>query len=191
VEARDHLRHIEQAVARMGLLIEALLQMAVLHRRSLRLEHKELNPIVDQVVLMLGPECQGREVEWHIAKLPALDCDAVLMERVFQNLIGNALKYSRGRPRAVIEIDSIQQPDKPPVIYVRDNGAGFNMEYAEKLFGVFQRFHSQSEFEGTGVGLATVNRIIRKHGGTIWAEAEPGHGATFYFSLQTTGQVCP
>jgi PAS domain S-box-containing protein len=189
VEAREHLQRIEDAVSRMGLLIDALLKMAVLRRQPLQLDHSELNPIVDQVISMLRPECQGRDVEWRIAKLPALDCDPVLMAQVFQNLIGNALKYSRGRARAVIEVDSIQQPDKPPIIFVRDNGAGFNMKYAERLFGVFQRFHTESEFEGTGVGLATVHRIIQKHGGMIWAEAEPDHGATFYFALQMTEQI--
>jgi light-regulated signal transduction histidine kinase (bacteriophytochrome) len=138
---------------------------------------------------MLGQECEGREVEWRIAKLPALDCDPVLMAQVFQNLIGNALKYSSGRTRAIIEIGSIQEPGKPPVIFVRDNGAGFDLKYAKRLFGVFQRFHTESEFQGTGVGLATVHRIIEKHGGTIWAEAEPDHGATFSFALQTTEQM--
>jgi chemotaxis family two-component system sensor kinase Cph1 len=112
-----------------------------------------------------------------------------LMAQVFQNLLGNALKYSRGRASAVIEVDSITRPGKPAIIFVRDNGAGFNMKYAERLFGVFQRFHSESEFEGTGVGLATVHRIIQKHGGVIWAEAEPNHGATFYFALQMTEQI--
>jgi signal transduction histidine kinase len=189
VEAREHLQRIEGAVVRMDLLIDGLLKMAVIHRQSLHLSHSELNPIVDEVVSMLQPECQGRDVEWHIGKLPALMCDPVLMAQVFQNLIGNALKYSRGRAIAVIEIDSIQQPDKPPIIFVRDNGAGFNMNYAEKLFGVFQRFHRESEFEGTGVGLATVHRIIRKQGGKIWAETEPDHGATFYFALQMTEQI--
>jgi light-regulated signal transduction histidine kinase (bacteriophytochrome) len=138
---------------------------------------------------MLQPECDGRDVEWRIAKLPALDCDPILMAQVFQNLLGNALKYSAGRAKAVIEVDSIQRPGKPAIIFVRDNGAGFNMKYAETLFGVFQRFHTDSEFEGTGVGLATVHRIVQKHGGTIWAESEVDHGATFYFALQMTEQI--
>jgi chemotaxis family two-component system sensor kinase Cph1 len=128
-------------------------------------------------------------VEWRIAKLPALDCDPILMAQVFQNLLGNAVKYSRERANSVIEVDSIQRPGEPAIIFVRDNGAGFDMRYAKKLFGVFQRFHTTEEFEGTGVGLATVHRIIQKHGGMIWAEAEVDHGATFYFALQTTEQM--
>ena len=100
------------------------------------------------------------------------------------------MKYSRGRAKAVIEVDSIDQPGKPAIIFVRDNGAGFNLKYAEKLFGVFQRFHTESEFEGSGVGLATVHRIIQKHGrNAIWAQAEVDHGATFYFALQMTEQI--
>jgi PAS domain S-box-containing protein len=188
-EAQEHLQRIEDAVSRMGQLIDALLKLAVIRRQPLRLRRNELNPIVDEVVSMLQPECEGRDVEWRIAKLPALECDPILMAQVFQNLLGNAVKYSRHRARAVIEVDSIQQPGKTAVIFVRDNGAGFNLKYAEKLFGVFQRFHTSSEFEGTGVGLATVHRIIQKHGGTIWAEAEPDHGATFYFALQTTDRI--
>jgi PAS domain S-box-containing protein len=189
VEAREYLQLIEDAVSRMGLLVEGLLSLAKLGQQSLKLCRTELNAIVDAVISILQPECKGREVEWRIAKLPALECDPVLMGQVFQNLLGNALKYSRNRPCAVIEVDSIQQPGKPPVIFVHDNGTGFNRKYAARLFGVFQRFHPDSEFEGTGVGLATVHRIIQKHGGTIWAESEPDHGATFYFALQMTGQI--
>jgi two-component system, chemotaxis family, sensor kinase Cph1 len=103
-------------------------------------------------------------------------------------LLSNALKYSRGRSRTIIEVDSIQEPGKPVILLVRDNGAGFDMKYAQKLFGMFQRMHTESEFEGTGVGLATVHRIIQKHAGTIWAEAEVDQGATFYFALQSAEQ---
>jgi PAS domain S-box-containing protein len=189
VEAREYLQLIEDAVRRMGLLVEDLLNLAKLGHQPLKLCRTELNPIVDAVISILEPECEGHEVEWCIAKLPALECDPILMTQVFQNLLGNALKYSRNRPCSVIEVDSIQQPGKPPVIFVRDNGAGFNRKYADRLFGVFQRFHTASEFEGTGVGLATVHRIIQKHGGTIWAESEVDHGATFYFALQMTEQI--
>jgi PAS domain S-box-containing protein len=189
VEAREHLQHIQAAVVRMGLLVDGLLSLAKLGRQSLKLCRTELNDVVEQVISILQPECEGRQVEWQIARLPALDCDPILMAQVFQNLLGNALKYSRGRARAIIEMDSIRRPGKPAIIFVRDNGVGFNMRYAERLFGVFQRLHTDSEFEGTGVGLATVRRIIQKHGGTIWAESEPDHGATFYFALQMTEQI--
>jgi PAS domain S-box-containing protein len=189
VEAREYLQFIEDAVRRMELLVEGLLRLAKLGQQSLKLCVTELNAIVDDVISILKPECEGREVEWRIAKLPALECDPILMTQVFQNLLGNALKYSSSRAKAVIEVDSIQQPGKPAIIFVRDNGAGFNRKYADRLFGVFQRFHTASEFEGTGVGLATVHRIIQKHGGTIWAESEVDHGATFYFALQMTEQT--
>jgi PAS domain S-box-containing protein len=183
MEAKELLHSIEDAVTRAGLLVDGLLSLTRLGRKSLQLRHSELDSIVQHVVSMLQPDCYGRDVEWRIAKLPTLSCDPVLMAQVFQNLLGNAVKYSRGRPSTVIEVDSIQQPDQPAIIFVRDNGAGFDMEYAGNLFSVFQRFHTEAEFEGTGVGLATVQRIIKKHGGTIWAEAKPDHGATFYFSL--------
>jgi signal transduction histidine kinase len=189
VEAREYLQFIEDAVRRMGWLVEGLLSLAKLGQQSLELCSTELNAIVDDVISILEPECEGREVEWRIAKLPTLDCDPILMAQVFQNLLGNALKYSRGRAKPVIEVDSIQQPGKPAIIFVRDNGAGFNRKDADRLFGVFQRFHTNSEFEGTGVGLATVQRIILKHGGTIWAESSPHHGATFYFAMQMTEQI--
>ncbi len=182
-EAIELLERVEEATIRMGKLIDGLLSLARLGRQSLNLRQNEMNAIVDQVVAILQPECEGREVEWRIARLPALPCDAVLVAQVFQNLLHNALKYSRRCPKAVIEIDSVQRPGEPVAIFVRDNGAGFNMKYAGRLFGVFQRLHTEAEFEGMGVGLATVHRIIQKHGGTLWADAEIGCGATFYFTL--------
>jgi PAS domain S-box-containing protein len=182
-EARAHLQRIGEAVTRMGLLVDGLLSLARLGRQALTLKSNSLNAIVEQVVTMLQPECEGREVEWRIADLPALDSDRVLVGQVFQNLLSNALKYSRGRTTAIIEIGSIQRAGEATVIFVRDNGAGFNLQYAGKLFEVFQRMHTEAEFEGTGVGLATVYRIIQKHGGRIWAEAEVDRGATFHFTL--------
>ncbi len=131
---------------------------------------------------MLEPEIAGRNVEWKIADLPILDCDPTLVRQVFQNLLHNALKYSRPRSPAVIEIGQTEKNGQP-VIFVRDNGVGFSMKYADKLFGVFQRLHRAEEFEGTGVGLAIAQRIVHKHGGRIWAEAETDRGATFYFTL--------
>jgi light-regulated signal transduction histidine kinase (bacteriophytochrome) len=113
-----------------------------------------------------------------------VECESVLLTQVFQNLISNALKYSRPRKEAVIEIGVIDTEGGVKTIFVRDNGVGFSMKYADKLFGVFQRLHRAEDFEGTGVGLATVQRIIHKHGGRIWAEAELEKGATFYFTLK-------
>jgi PAS domain S-box-containing protein len=188
-DAKDLLQRISDAVTHMGMLVDGLLSLAKLGRQSLKLRPIELNVIVAEAISALQPECEGREVEWRIAHLPVVECDEVLMGQVFQNLLGNAIKYSRGRTKAVIEVDSFQQADEPAVIFVRDNGAGFNMQYAEKLFGVFQRMHTEAEFEGTGVGLATVQRIIQKHGGRIWAEAEADHGATFYFTLGGNGET--
>jgi light-regulated signal transduction histidine kinase (bacteriophytochrome) len=182
-EARRLLERIENGARRMTLLVDGLLSLARFGRQALQIDHTELNPIVDGVVSVLQTEYAGRAVEWHIAPLPVLECDPLLIRQVFQNLLANALKYTGRRTKAVIEIDSIQQPGKPAVIFVRDNGAGFSMQYADKLFGVFQRMHKDSEFEGTGVGLATVHRIIQKHGGSIWAEAEVDRGATFYFTV--------
>jgi light-regulated signal transduction histidine kinase (bacteriophytochrome) len=143
--------------------------------------------VVAEVLAILQPETAGRQVDWIIADLPLVDCDAVLVQQVFQNLLVNALKFTRPRPRAVIEISCEfappEAPDGPLVFMVRDNGVGFNMKYADKLFGVFQRLHRTKDFEGTGIGLATVQRIIHKHGGRLWAEAEQDVGAAFYFTL--------
>ena len=127
-------------------------------------------------------------MEWLVADLPSVECDPVLVRQVFQNLLANAIKFTRPCARATIEIGLALERDQL-TIFVRDNGVGFKMEYSDKLFGVFQRLHRVDEFEGTGVGLAIVHRIIEKHGGQVWAEAEPQKGATFYFSLATARLV--
>jgi light-regulated signal transduction histidine kinase (bacteriophytochrome) len=183
VKARELVQLIANAVVRMERLVDGLLGLAKLDQQSLNLSHPDLNVIVNQIISILQSECVGRIVEWRITRLPALECDGSLIAQVFQNLLSNAIKYSRGRANAVIEIDSIQEPGKPSVIFVRDNGAGFDMKHADKLFGVFQRMHTESEFEGTGIGLATAQRIISRHGGRIWAESAIDAGATFYFTL--------
>jgi PAS domain S-box-containing protein len=181
-QALHYLQRIQDGTQRMGLLINELLNLARTGQRAVCLQPTALKSVVEEIIAMLKPETEGREVEWEIGNLPSVDCDPVLIRQVFQNLLSNAIKYSRRRPRAVIEIGSIQEKERP-VIFVRDNGAGFDMKYAEKLFGVFQRLHREEDFEGTGVGLATVHRIVQKHGGRIWAEAELDRGATFYFTL--------
>jgi len=141
-----------------------------------------LSSLVEDVVTLLAPESEGRQVEWKIGELPFVECDPILIRQVFQNLISNALKYSRLRSPAVIEIGQTETEGEQ-VIFVKDNGVGFDMKYTDKLFGVFQRLHLAEEFEGTGIGLATVERIIKKHGGRVWVEAEVDRGATFYFTL--------
>ena len=181
-QALHYVQRIQDGTRRMGVLTDELLNLARTGQRSMHLQLTGLNSIVEELISMLKTETEGREVEWKIGSLPSVECDPVLVRQVFQNLLSNAIKYSRRRPHAVIEIGHTQEKDQQ-IIFVRDNGAGFNMQYADKLFGVFQRLHRDEEFEGTGVGLATVHRIVQKHGGRIWAEAEVDHGATFYFTL--------
>jgi PAS domain S-box-containing protein len=181
-EARQYLQRIQDGTQKMGRLVDELLNLARVGRQSVNLQVAGLNSIVDEVVSMLQPEIEGRQVEWRIARLPFVECDPTLMKLVFQNLISNALKYSRPRAHAVIEIG--QTDGTPPAIFVRDNGVGFSMKYADKLFGVFQRLHRSEDFEGTGVGLATLQRIVKKHGGQVWAEAELDKGATFFSPLR-------
>ena len=181
-DAKRHLARIQEGTRRMGVLVDELLTLARVGRQALTYQPTRLNAMVDDVIALLKPDTEGREVEWKIAELPQVDCDPTLMRQVFQNLISNALKYSRPRTPAVIEIGHREESGQSTV-FVRDNGVGFSMKYADKLFGVFQRLHRAEEFEGTGVGLATVQRIVQKHGGRAWAEAEPGKGAIFYFTL--------
>jgi PAS domain S-box-containing protein len=182
VEAQRYLQRIQEGTQRMGRLVDELLTLAKVGRQPLNLQIAGLNSIVQEVIGMLQPDIEGRQVEWKIADLPFVECDPALLRQVFQNLISNALKYSRPRSHAVIEIGQILQNEQP-IVFVRDNGVGFSMKYADKLFGVFQRLHRSEDFEGTGVGLATVQRIIKKHTGKVWAEAELDKGATFYFTL--------
>ena len=141
--------------------------------------------MVHELITELAPECEGRQIEWKIGSLPLVECDPGLIKQVFQNLLANAIKFTRPRAQAIIEVGQ-KDINGDSVVFVRDNGVGFNMKYAEKLFGVFQRLHRTEDFEGTGVGLATVQRIIQKHGGRIWAEAELDKGATFCFTLGTS-----
>jgi PAS domain S-box-containing protein len=181
-EAQHHLVRIQEGTRRMGLLVDDLLNLGRIGRHEVRLQVTGLNSVVNEVVAELKTESQGRQVEWKIDSLPFVECDPALMKQVFQNLLSNAVKFTRPRSQAIIEVGQKEQGGTPAV-FVRDNGVGFNMKYADKLFGVFQRLHRPEDFEGTGVGLATVQRIVQKHGGRIWAEAELDKGATFYFTL--------
>ena len=181
-EAQRHLQRIEQGTTRMGQLVDDLLNLTRVGRREVNLQVSGLDSLVREVIATLEPDSAGRQVDWRVGSLPFVECDSALMKQVFQNLLSNALKFTRPRAQAVIEVGQIEQAGAA-VVYVRDNGVGFSMKYADKLFGVFQRLHRAEDFEGTGVGLATVQRIIHKHGGRIWAEAELDKGATFYFTL--------
>jgi light-regulated signal transduction histidine kinase (bacteriophytochrome) len=181
-EARRHLERIGDGVHRMGLLVDELLNLARVGRHALKIQSIGLNSLVEEVVSLLQPEVEGRTITWKIAQLPSEKCDAVLVKQVFQNLIANALKFTRPRERAVIEISHRYESGRT-IFVVRDNGVGFNMKYHDKLFGVFQRLHRTEDFEGTGIGLATVQRIVHKHGGQVWAESELDKGAAFYFTL--------
>ena len=182
LEVVRYLESIRKGSRHMSQLIDDLLNLARVGRQELSRQVVSLNGIVNEAVSDLKAETEGREIEWHIAELPELACDPGLMRQVFANLLSNAVKYTRPRAHTVIEI-GLAQKDGIEAVFVRDNGVGFNMRYANKLFGVFQRLHRQEDFEGTGVGLAIVERVIRRHGGSIWAEGKPGEGASFYFSL--------
>jgi PAS domain S-box-containing protein len=180
--ARHYLDRIQAGTQKMGLLVDELLHLARVGRHALNRQTANLKELVAEVMAMLQPESEGRQVEWAISDLPTVECDPVLVKQIFQNLLSNALKFTRPRAQAVIEV-SCREEDGQPVFMVRDNGIGFNMKYADKLFGVFQRLHRAEDFEGTGIGLATVQRIVHKHGGQVWAEGEPDKGATFCFTL--------
>jgi light-regulated signal transduction histidine kinase (bacteriophytochrome) len=168
----------------MGQLVDDLLKMGQVSRRSLTSVATDLNSLLKDVLAELQPECVQREIHWDIGQLPVVKCDPGLMKQVFANLVSNAIKYTRRREPAIIEVGQVVM-ESTPVIFVRDNGAGFDQRYADKLFGVFQRLHRAEEFEGTGVGLATVHRIIKKHGGKIWAKGEVDKGSTFSFTLMS------
>ena len=173
---------IADSARQMGRLIDDLLSFSRMGRNEMTTGQVDLGTLVDEVVRQFEPETGDRNIEWSIAMLPSVKGDQSMLKIVFTNLISNALKFTRPRAHPQIEIGSIQDPEQA-VIFVRDNGVGFDMEYADKLFGVFQRLHRQEDFEGTGIGLANVHRIVGRHGGRTWAEGKVNQGATFYFSL--------
>jgi light-regulated signal transduction histidine kinase (bacteriophytochrome) len=185
-DAQRYLGLIQESARQMGQLIDDLLNLGRVGRQDLGLQVTGLKTIVDEVVTQLREANPQRAIDWKIQPLPFVACDPALIKQVFANLLANAVKFTRPREHAVIEVGSTGG-GPAPTIFVRDNGVGFSMKYANKLFGIFQRLHRPEDFEGTGVGLATVQRIIHKHGGRIWAEAELDKGATFYFSLGSSG----
>jgi len=183
--AREPLIHLDQitrGAREMSALIDGLLALSRISHMEMRREVTSLDELVKRAVNQVRQESGERVVEWRLASLPSIASDPDLMLQVFANLIDNAVKYSRPRPHAVIEI-GVGVADGEKYVFVRDNGVGFDMRYARKLFGVFQRLHRHDEFEGTGIGLATVSRIIERHGGRIWAESRLNQGAEFRFTL--------
>lgn len=182
-ENRGLLAHVAEATAQMSQLIEALLAFARTTRSEMHFVEVDLNPLIDKVIAGMLLDVQGRIVEWRRSALPRVHGDPILLQQVLVNLLSNAVKYTRPRDQAIIEIGAREGRGNEVVIFVRDNGVGFDSRYADKLFGVFQRMHTADEFEGTGVGLANARRIITRHGGTIWADAATGNGASFYFTL--------
>ncbi|MCC5658058.1 AAA family ATPase [Nostoc sp. XA010] len=182
-EGNRYLKIVRENAKRMGELIDDLLNLSRLDRKEMSRQPVLPNEIIQQVLSDLAPDLQGRQIEFAIADLPICQADLSLLKQVWINLLSNAIKYTRYKSPAYIQV-GYEVMDGEEVYFVKDNGAGFNMQYADNLFGVFQRLHREQDFAGTGIGLAIVQRIIQRHGGRIWAEAVVNQGATFYFTLQ-------
>ena len=181
-KALHYLDAIADSVRQMGVLIDDLLQFSRNGRAELRQAPTDLNAIFREARGTLEADNPGREVEWTVGNFPPVFCDGAMLKLVWTNLLSNALKFTRTRTPARIEA-GCREEGAEYVFFVKDNGVGFDMRYAKNLFGVFQRLHTMEEFDGTGIGLANVRRIILRHGGRTWAEAEPEKGASFYFTL--------
>jgi light-regulated signal transduction histidine kinase (bacteriophytochrome) len=185
-KGRRHLATISESAKQMGRLIDDLLVFSHVGRSEMHRTAVNLEQLVKEVISGFRPDTEVRKIAWTIGTLPEVHGDPSMLRQVLVNLIGNAVKYTGMREESRIEIgsrNSVYDQHDETVFFVRDNGAGFDMQYAHKLFGVFQRLHSANEFEGTGIGLANVRRIIQRHGGRTWAEGKVDEGAAFYFSL--------
>jgi PAS domain S-box-containing protein len=179
---------ILEAAKRMGTLIDDLLAFSRIGRVETRATNVSLEQLVKEVLGEVQPEMDGRDIAWTIGALPDLYGDRSMLRLALVNFISNAVKFTRTGPQAEIEIGCLEKDKGEAVVFIRDNGVGFDMKYANKLFGVFQRLHPTEVFEGTGIGLATVQRIIHRHGGKVWAEGSEDRGATFFFSIPGHGR---
>jgi PAS domain S-box-containing protein len=188
---RNYLKRIADAAIYSGRLVDDLLSFSQMARMQMQSAAVNLTELVQELLPTVMEGTNDRKVEWKIADLPAVEGDVFMLRLVFENLLSNALKYTRPRAVAEIEIGLQPHPARPElvVVFVRDNGVGFDPRYAHKLFGVFQRLHRSEDFEGTGIGLANVKRIVMRHGGDVWAESNIGKGATFYVALPRAKEV--
>jgi light-regulated signal transduction histidine kinase (bacteriophytochrome) len=185
-EAQRQLGAVRSNAQKMARLIDDLLSFARLARQPLKRSVVDMPALVRACLDELSEEREGRVVSVSVAELPSASADAAMLKQIWLNLISNAFKYTRTRPDASVQI-GFQRAGEEIAYYVRDNGVGFDMKYVDKLFGVFQRLHGAEEFEGTGVGLAIVQRVINRHSGRVWAEGKVDEGATFYFALPRGG----
>ena len=181
-QCRHYMQNISEAAQRMGRLIDDLLTFSRIGRAAMTVQPVGLRRLVDEARTELASETDGRAIDWQIGPLPEVSGDPALLRSVMVNLLSNAIKYTRHCDTARIEVGCREEAGEV-ICFVRDNGAGFDMKFADKLFGVFQRLHRAEDFDGTGIGLASVRRAVHRHGGRTWAEGELARGATFYFSL--------
>jgi signal transduction histidine kinase len=187
-QSQHYMTAISDSANQMGTLIDNLLSFSRMGHSQMSKSQVDFDELIQDVIQEFKLETEGRDIQWEVSPLPSITGDGAMLRLVFVNLVSNALKFTRSRQQAKIEIGCILDNKIEAVFFVRDNGVGFDMNYADKLFGVFQRLHRPDEFEGTGIGLANVHRIISRHGGRTWAEAQVDHGATFYFSLPISEQ---
>jgi two-component system, sensor histidine kinase and response regulator len=187
-EELRHVTTVQKAALRMTRLIDDLLAFSRIGRAAMHRQRIRMTDLIDETFLDLAPDLTNRRIDWQRHEIPDTMGDPQLLKQVWVNLLANAVKYTRPRDPARIEIGA-EEVDDEIIYYVKDNGVGFNMQYADRLFGVFQRLHTEKDFEGTGVGLANVRRIVQRHGGRTWAEGVEGRGATVYFSLPTAGNA--
>jgi light-regulated signal transduction histidine kinase (bacteriophytochrome) len=184
-ENREHLESIIAATRGMSELIGALVEYSRVNSAELVMAEVDLEDVLSEALEIVRPWCNGRSIQWRRTRLPAVYGDENLLRQVVVNLVSNAVKYTRPRDPAVIEIGTRPEQAREVTVFVRDNGVGFDPKYASRLFSPFQRLHSADAFRGLGMGLAKVRRILARHGGRVWAQAQVGEGATFFFSLPT------